>query len=104
MIDDANKAITGIEDFSGVVRNTPNSATDKLQSVLEAIDTVSPIITPLKTFNFIANGIADVLASYLHPVRPDLDIQIHPYAKAVLSIFTCASKVRCFPSINPAGY
>jgi len=67
VIDDANKAIAEIKDFSGVVRNTP-SATDKLQSVFDAVDEISPIISPLKTFNSITNGIADVLASYLHPV------------------------------------
>jgi len=60
-IDDTNKVIAEIKDLSGAVRNTP-SATDKLQSVLDTVDTISPIIGPLKTFNFIANGIADVLA------------------------------------------
>ena len=64
-IEDASIAIASTKNFSGVVRNTP-SATNKLQSVLDTVDTLSPIIAPLKTFNSLANGIAEVLGLYLH--------------------------------------
>ncbi|KAG1743388.1 hypothetical protein EDB19DRAFT_557829 [Suillus lakei] len=53
------------------------SASNNLQSVPDTIDTFSTILGPLKRFNTIATGLADV----------------HPYAKVALSIFTCASKM-----------
>ncbi|KAG2366045.1 hypothetical protein BDR07DRAFT_567652 [Suillus spraguei] len=59
-----------------MVQNTA-SASDNLQSVSDTIDTYSPILKPLRVFNSIATELADV----------------HPYVKAVLSIFTCASKM-----------
>jgi len=65
-INDANRAIAVIKDFSGALPNIP-SATDKLQSALDTVDTISPIIATLRTFNSIAHRIADVLAPYLAP-------------------------------------
>ncbi|KAG1725688.1 uncharacterized protein EDB91DRAFT_1167458 [Suillus paluster] len=53
------------------------SASNNLQSVPDTMDTFSAILRPLKAFNSIANGLAD----------------LHPYAKVALSIFTCASKI-----------
>jgi hypothetical protein len=38
-----------------------DSATSNLQSAPDAIDTFSVILAPLKVFNSIANGVADVL-------------------------------------------
>ena len=67
-IEDASTAIASTKDFSAVVRNTP-SATNKLQSVLDTVDTLSPIIAPLRAFNSLANGISEVLGLCLHPLR-----------------------------------
>jgi len=64
-IEQANIAMGEMKDLSGIVRNTP-SATNKLQTI---VDMISPIIAPLKAFNPIANGIADVLGLYLHPLQ-----------------------------------
>ncbi|OJA21354.1 hypothetical protein AZE42_10449 [Rhizopogon vesiculosus] len=77
-IDDVTQSLAGISHLSGTQKIA--SAKDNLQSVPDAIDTASAALKPLKVFNSIANGLAD----------------IHPYAKIALSIFTCASKVRLF--------
>jgi len=61
-IADARKAAAAMKGFSGIVLN-PASATDNVQSGLDTIDKFSSIIEPLKVFNSIANGIANVLAS-----------------------------------------
>ncbi|KAG2340254.1 WD40 repeat-like protein [Suillus weaverae] len=66
----------GIRQVSGIVENTASSS-NNLQAVPNMIDTSSKILGPLKTFNSVATGLADV----------------HPYAKVALSIFTCASKM-----------
>jgi hypothetical protein len=47
---------------SGMVENV-TSASDNLQSVSNTIDTLSPILKPLKVFNSVAAGLADVWAS-----------------------------------------
>ncbi|KAG2753049.1 hypothetical protein P692DRAFT_20908539, partial [Suillus brevipes Sb2] len=72
----ATAGVDGMGHVSGMVENA-TSASDNLQSVSDTIDTLSPILKPLKVFNSVAAGLADV----------------HPYAKAALSIFTCASKM-----------
>ncbi|KAG2350100.1 hypothetical protein BDR05DRAFT_955961, partial [Suillus weaverae] len=66
----------GIRQVSGIVETTASSS-NNLQPVPNAIDTFSKILGPLKTFNSVATGLADV----------------HPYAKVALSVFTCASKM-----------
>ena len=57
-----------MKDLSGIVRNTP-FATNKLQTIVDMVDKISPIIAPSKAFNPIANNIADVLGLYLHPLQ-----------------------------------
>jgi len=56
-----------MKNFSGVVRNTP-STTNQLQNALDTVDTFSPIIAVLKTFNSVTNAIADVLGLYFNPL------------------------------------
>ncbi|KIK41433.1 hypothetical protein CY34DRAFT_13061 [Suillus luteus UH-Slu-Lm8-n1] len=72
----AKAGVDGIGHVSGMVENA-TSTSDNLQSVADTIDTFSPILKPLKVFNSVATGLADV----------------HPYAKVALSVFTCASKM-----------
>ncbi|KAG2340093.1 WD40 repeat-like protein [Suillus weaverae] len=72
----AKAGLEGIRHVSGMVENAA-LASDNLQSVSDTIDMFSTILGPLKVFNSIATGLADV----------------HPYAKVALSIFTCASKM-----------
>ncbi|OAX32570.1 hypothetical protein K503DRAFT_870078, partial [Rhizopogon vinicolor AM-OR11-026] len=74
-IDEVTQSLAGISHLSGTHKIA--SAKDNLQSVPDAINTASAALEPLKVFNSIANGLAD----------------IHPYAKVALSIFTCASKM-----------
>lgn len=82
-----------MSDFTEIFQNTA-SAIDGIQSGLDTIGTFSSIIEPLKVFNSIANGIANVLALIFTLYMIDHYAQIHPYAQVVMSIFTCASKVR----------
>ena len=57
-----------MKDFPGIVQNAPSAIND-LQSGFDTFDsTISPLITALKTFNAIANEIANVLGVYLCPV------------------------------------
>ncbi|KAG2117465.1 hypothetical protein DEU56DRAFT_905097, partial [Suillus clintonianus] len=72
----AQTGVAGIGYASTFVQNT-SSAADKLQPLPNVIDTFSAILGPLKVFNSVATRLADV----------------HPYAKAALSVFTCASKM-----------
>jgi len=60
-IADAQETVTCMNDFSRAVPNTA-SATDNVQSGLDTIDKFSSIIEPLKVFNSITKGIANVLA------------------------------------------
>jgi hypothetical protein len=46
--------------LSGIIQNSA-LATDNVQSGLHSLDKFSSIIEPLKRFNSIANGIANVL-------------------------------------------
>ncbi|KAG2125500.1 hypothetical protein DEU56DRAFT_759235 [Suillus clintonianus] len=71
----AQTGVTSIGHAPTFVQNT-SSAAGNLQSVFNVIDTFSTILGPLKVFNSIATGLADV----------------HPYAKVALSMFTYASK------------
>jgi hypothetical protein len=48
-----------MSDFSGIVHNAA-SATENVQSGLDTIDRFSSIVEPLRVFNSIANGIANV--------------------------------------------
>jgi len=66
-IEDASKENADVKVFSGVPRNIP-SATSNLQSV---VDKISPIIEPLKAFNAMASGIANVSAFYLPTYTTD---------------------------------
>ncbi|KAG1740549.1 uncharacterized protein EDB91DRAFT_355854 [Suillus paluster] len=75
-IGDASKNMEGMKNVPGMAQNTA-SASDNLQSIPNTIDTFSTILGPLKLFNSVADGLADV----------------HPYAKVALSIFTFASKM-----------
>ncbi|KAJ8589073.1 hypothetical protein M405DRAFT_842096 [Rhizopogon salebrosus TDB-379] len=77
-IDEAARGVTGSSQVPGIAQKIASASND-LQSptASDAIDTFSQVLAPLKAFHAIANGIAD----------------IHPYAKAVLSIFTYASKI-----------
>jgi hypothetical protein len=64
----AKAGFDGIEHVSGMVENVA-SAPDNLQSVSNIIDTLSPILKPLKVFNSVATGLADVWGVYLKFVR-----------------------------------
>ncbi|KAG2153232.1 hypothetical protein DEU56DRAFT_976940 [Suillus clintonianus] len=75
-ITDATNIFAGVGNVSAIAQNT-SSAANNLQSVSDTVDTFSVLLGPLKVFNSFANGIVDV----------------HPYAKVSLSIFTCASKM-----------
>jgi len=67
-IENAKENVAGMKDFSGIVQKAP-PAINGLQSCLDTFDsTISPLITALKTFNSIANEIANVLGVYLCPV------------------------------------
>jgi len=57
-IDDGAQRFAGISHLSGTHKIA--SAKDNLQSVPDAIDTVSAALKPLKMFNSIANELADV--------------------------------------------
>ncbi|KAG1717780.1 uncharacterized protein EDB91DRAFT_1188839 [Suillus paluster] len=70
----------GIGYGSGMAQNTA-AAYYNLQSDPNTSNMFSAILGPLKKFNDVANGLADV----------------HPYAKVALSIFTFASKVYSLP-------
>ncbi|KAG0701504.1 hypothetical protein DFH29DRAFT_1069590 [Suillus ampliporus] len=59
---DAKAGFEGITNVSGMVQNIV-SASDNLQSVPDTMDTFSAILGPLKVFNDVANGLADVRAS-----------------------------------------
>jgi len=62
-IADATQSFAGISQISEIAQNI-GSATNNLQSApdaINAIDTFSAILTPLKVFNSIADSIADVL-------------------------------------------
>ncbi|KAG0701512.1 hypothetical protein DFH29DRAFT_1080029 [Suillus ampliporus] len=75
-IADATRGVAGIKNDPAMVENTA-SAINNLQSLPDTIDTFAAMLGPLKAFNSIANGLAD----------------LHPYAKVALSIFTCASQM-----------
>jgi hypothetical protein len=62
-IADATQIFAGISHVSGIAQNTA-SASDNLQSVPNAIDTLSAILRPLKLFNSAATWIADVTNCY----------------------------------------
>ncbi|KAG2150674.1 uncharacterized protein EDB93DRAFT_328678 [Suillus bovinus] len=72
----AKADLDGIRHVSGMAENAA-STSDNLQSVSDTIDIFAPMLAPLKKFNSIATGLAEV----------------HPYAKVALSIFTFASKI-----------
>ncbi|KAJ8587657.1 hypothetical protein M405DRAFT_934613, partial [Rhizopogon salebrosus TDB-379] len=63
-IDVASQGLAGTSPVPGAAQNIA-SATNDLQSAPDAMDTFSKMLAPLKVFNSIASGIAD----------------IHPYAK-----------------------
>jgi hypothetical protein len=59
MLADAKEDFEGIRHVSGMAGNAA-SASDNLQSVPNAIHMFSRILGPLKVFNTVANGLADV--------------------------------------------
>ncbi|KAJ8592438.1 hypothetical protein M405DRAFT_787500, partial [Rhizopogon salebrosus TDB-379] len=75
-IDVASQGLAGTSTVPGAAQNIA-STTNTLQSAPDAMDTFSKMLVPLKVFNSIASGIAE----------------IHPYAKTVMSVLTCASKM-----------
>ncbi|KAJ8587653.1 hypothetical protein M405DRAFT_934610, partial [Rhizopogon salebrosus TDB-379] len=75
-IDMASQGLAGTSPVPGAAQDIASAINDS-QSAPDAMDTFSNMLTPLKVFNSIASGIAD----------------IHPYAKAVMSIFTYASNI-----------
>ncbi|KAG2064689.1 WD40 repeat-like protein [Suillus decipiens] len=73
-IANASKGLADIGQVPTIVQHASSMSAD-IPSVSGAIDTFSVFLKSLKAFNTVANEIAN----------------IHPYAKAALSIFTCAS-------------
>ncbi|KAG2133747.1 hypothetical protein DEU56DRAFT_810483 [Suillus clintonianus] len=61
----AKTEFEGVKHVSGMVENTA-SASDNIQSVLNTIDRFSAILGPLKVFNSVANGLADVQVQMLY--------------------------------------
>ncbi|KAG1727940.1 uncharacterized protein EDB91DRAFT_1086247 [Suillus paluster] len=61
ILTDAARGLGGMNNISGTTQNIA-STSNILQTVPGAIDTLSGILGPLKTFNSIANGLADVQA------------------------------------------
>jgi hypothetical protein len=59
MLANAKADFEGVRHVSGMVENTA-LASDNLQSVPKMIDLFSRILGPLKAFNSVANGLADV--------------------------------------------
>jgi hypothetical protein len=72
-IDVASQGLAGTSTVPGAAENITSVIND-LQSVPDAMDTFSAMIAPLKVFNSIASGIADVLvfvsASYMTDLHP----------------------------------
>ncbi|KAG2150771.1 hypothetical protein DEU56DRAFT_908408 [Suillus clintonianus] len=58
----AQTGVTGISPIQEIVQNIA-SVSDNLQAVPDMINTFSKILGPLKTFNSVANGLADVCVS-----------------------------------------
>jgi hypothetical protein len=96
-ITNATKDLAGIGQVSTTVHDI-SAETGNLQSVSDTVDTFSTLLTPLKAFNSVANQIANVQPSLFLLYATNIHIQVHPYAKAALSILTCASKVGFFLS------
>jgi len=72
-IADATQSFAGISQVSEIPQNI-GSATNNLQSApdaINAIDTFSAILTPLKVFNSIADTVADVLVFIFLYLRCD---------------------------------
>jgi hypothetical protein len=75
-----------------------SSAINNIPSFSGTIDTFSVLVKPLKVFNSIANEIANVQPSVSLLYITDVHMQVHPYVKVALSIFTYVSKVGFFLS------
>ena len=69
----ASRGLTGTSTVPGAAQNIA-STTSTLQSAPDAMDTFSKMLGPLKVFNSIASGIADVLVfistSYMADLHP----------------------------------
>jgi hypothetical protein len=94
-ITNATKDLAGIGQVPTIVQNTSSEASN-LQSVSDTDNTFSTFLKPLTAFNSIANQIANVQPSISLLYATNIHMQVHPYAKVALSIFTCASKVGFF--------
>ena len=58
-LENAHKGLSGTSHVPDLLRNTASITADA-DSVLDPIDTFSNFLTPLKVFNSMANGIAEV--------------------------------------------
>jgi hypothetical protein len=96
-ITNATKDLAAIGQVPTIVQNASSEA-GNIQSVSDTVDTFSTLLAPLKAFNTIANEIANVRPSISLLHATNIHMQVHPYAKVALSIFTCASKVDFFLS------
>jgi hypothetical protein len=72
-IDVASQGLAGTSPVPGTAQNIASTIND-LQSAPDAMDTFSNVLAPLKVFNSIASGIADVLVfvpmSYMTDLPP----------------------------------
>jgi hypothetical protein len=72
-IDVASQGLAGTSPVPGAAEHVTSVIND-LQSAPDAMDTFSKMLAPLKVFNSIASGIADVLVfvstSYMTDLRP----------------------------------
>jgi hypothetical protein len=96
-ITNATKDLAGIGQVSTILQNTSSDA-GNLQFVSDTVNTFSTFLKPLTAFNSVANQIANVQPSISLLYATNIHMQVHPYAKVALSIFTCASKVDFFLS------
>jgi hypothetical protein len=94
-IAEATEDLAGIGQVPTIVQNASSEASNP-RSVSDTVDTFSTLPTPLKAFNSIINEIANVRPSVSLLHATNIHMQVHPYAKAALSICTCASKVGFF--------
>lgn len=99
----ANESIANAtKDFAGIglvptilVQNTSSEASNP-RSVSDTVDTFSALPAPLKTFNSVVSEVANARPSISLLHATNIHTQVHPYTKAALSIFTCASEVGFF--------
>jgi hypothetical protein len=101
-ITNTTKDLTGIGQIPTIMQHTSSVAND-VQSASGTVDTFSALLKPLKAFNSIANEIANVQPSISLLYVTNVHMQVHPYVKVALSIFTCASNVGFFLNYHCPG-